>query len=39
VNKPDPADADEIATQIVGLRPRLVRFAWSLTGDRESAED
>jgi RNA polymerase sigma-70 factor (ECF subfamily) len=29
----------DLATQIVGLRPRLVRFAWSLTRDREAAED
>jgi RNA polymerase sigma-70 factor (ECF subfamily) len=29
----------DVATQIVGLRPRLLRFAWSLTRDREAAED
>ncbi len=29
----------DLAAQIVTLRPRLVRFAWSLTHDRESAED
>ena len=29
----------DLASQIVGLRPRLVRFAWSLTRDREAAED
>jgi RNA polymerase sigma-70 factor (ECF subfamily) len=28
-----------LATQIVKLRPRLLRFAWSLTRDREEAED
>jgi RNA polymerase sigma-70 factor, ECF subfamily len=39
VSKPNPYDESDIATQIVGLRPRLVRFAWSLTRDSESAED
>lgn len=29
----------DLASQIVGLRPGLVRFAWSLTRDREAAED
>lgn len=29
----------DVAAQIVELRPRLLRFAWSLTRDRESAED
>jgi RNA polymerase sigma-70 factor (ECF subfamily) len=29
----------DLASQIVGLRPRLLRFAWSLTRDREAAED
>ena len=29
----------DLAAQIVALRPRLVRFAWSLTHDREAAED
>ena len=28
-----------LAAQIVELRPHLVRFAWSLTRDREAAED
>ena len=28
-----------LAAQIVGLRPRLLRFAWSLTRDRDVAED
>jgi len=39
VNEPNPREENDIATQIVGLRPRLVRFAWSLTHDPESAED
>src|SRR5258708_19392759 len=29
----------DLAAQIGGLRPRLLRFAWSLTRDREAAED
>ena len=29
----------DLAAQIVGLRPRLVRFAWSVARDREAAED
>jgi RNA polymerase sigma-70 factor (ECF subfamily) len=29
----------DLASQIVELRPRLLRFAWSLTRDREAAED
>lgn len=29
----------DLASQIVGLRPGLVRFAWSLTRDREAAQD
>lgn len=32
-------DEGDVAAQIVGQRPRLVRFAWSLTHDREAAED
>src|SRR5260370_25551902 len=28
----------DLAAQIGGLRPRLLRFAWSLTRDREAAE-
>jgi RNA polymerase sigma-70 factor (ECF subfamily) len=39
VKEPNPHEENDIATQIVGLRPRLVRFAWSLTRDSESAED
>lgn len=33
-----PSEAD-LAAQIVEMRPRLVRFAWSLTRDPESADD
>ena len=32
-------DEGDLAAQIVELRPRLVRFAWSLTRDRDAAED
>jgi len=32
-------EGEDLATQIVELRPRLMRFAWSLTRDREAAED
>ncbi len=32
-------DEGDLAAQIVELRPRLLRFAWSLTRDREAAED
>ncbi len=35
----NPEAEDNLASQIVELRPRLVRFAWSLTRDREAAED
>ncbi len=35
----NPEADDNLASQIVELRPRLVRFAWSLTRDRETAED
>jgi RNA polymerase sigma-70 factor (ECF subfamily) len=34
-----PQDDGDVADQIVGLRPRLVRFAWSLTRDSSAAED
>jgi RNA polymerase sigma-70 factor (ECF subfamily) len=34
-----PADEGDVAVQIVELRPRLVRFAWSLTHDAEASED
>lgn len=36
-SSPDPGG--DLATQIVTLQPRLLRFAWSLTRDREAAED
>ena len=32
-------DDGDLATQIVSLRPRLVRFAWSLARNPEAAED
>jgi len=34
-----PDEESDVAAEIVRLRPRLVRFAWSLTRDREVAED
>ena len=34
-----PEEEGDLAAQIVNLRPRLLRFAWSLTRDREAAED
>jgi len=34
-----PEEEGDLAAQIVNLRPRLLRFAWSLTRDRETAED
>jgi len=39
VSKANPQEEGDVAAQIVGLRSRLVRFAWSLTRDSESAED
>ncbi len=39
VNENKLADEGDLAAQIVELRPRLVRFAWSLARDREGAED
>ena len=39
VNKTNPQEDADIATQIVQLRVRLVRFAWSLTRDSQAAED
>jgi RNA polymerase sigma-70 factor (ECF subfamily) len=39
VSETSPEEESDLATQIVRLRPRLVRFAWSLTRDREEAED
>ena len=32
-------DEGDLATQIVNLRPRLVRFGWSLARDPDAAED
>lgn len=32
-------EEDDLGTQIVGHRTRLVRFAWSMTRDREAAQD
>ncbi len=39
VSERSPEDEGDLAAQIVNLRPRLLRFAWSLTRDREAAED
>src|SRR5229473_1858502 len=39
VSERSPAEEGDLAAQIVNLRPRLLRFAWSLTRDREAAED
>jgi RNA polymerase sigma-70 factor (ECF subfamily) len=39
VGEKSPEEEADLATQIVKLRPRLLRFAWSLTRDREAAED
>ncbi len=39
VSETRPEEKDDLSTQIVKLRPRLLRFAWSLTRDREAAED
>jgi len=39
VSERSPEQEGDLAAQIVGLRPRLVRFAWSMTRDREEAED
>ena len=39
VSKTDPQEDNDVAAQIVRLRVRLVRFAWSLTHDSETAED
>ena len=39
VSERSPEEEASLAAQIVKLRPRLVRFAWSLTRDREAAED
>lgn len=34
-----PEGEGDLASQIVNLQPRLLRFAWSLTRDRGAAED
>jgi RNA polymerase sigma-70 factor, ECF subfamily len=39
VSETNPQEEGDVAAQIVGMRSRLVRFAWSLTRDSESAED
>jgi RNA polymerase sigma-70 factor, ECF subfamily len=39
VSERRPEAEGDLATQIVKLQPRLFRFAWSLTRDREAAED
>ena len=39
VSERNPEEEGSLAAQIVGLRPQLLRFAWSLTRDREVAED
>src|SRR5262245_4197865 len=39
VSERNPQEEGDLAAQIVGLRGRLVRFAWSLTRDSGSAED
>lgn len=39
VSKTDSHEDNDVAAQIVLLRVRLVRFAWSLTHDSEAAED
>ena len=39
VSESSPEEEANLAAQIVKLRPRLLRFAWSLTRDREAAED
>lgn len=39
LNQTNPQQEDDVSAQIVALRPRLVRFAWSLTRDSSAAED
>jgi len=39
VSERSPEKEGDLAVQIVGMRSRLVRFAWSMTRDREEAED
>ncbi|HEX2646980.1 MAG TPA: sigma-70 family RNA polymerase sigma factor [Candidatus Dormibacteraeota bacterium] len=39
MDRTDPRDQGDVSAQIVALRPRLIRFAWSMTRDSEAAED
>ncbi len=39
MSETNPQEEGDVAAQIVGLRSRLVGFAWSLTRDSASAED
>lgn len=39
MSESSPESEVDLAAQIVTLQPRLLRFAWSLTRDREEAED
>jgi RNA polymerase sigma-70 factor, ECF subfamily len=39
VSERSPEPQSDLTNQIVKLEPRLLRFAWSLTRDREAAED
>ena len=39
MSESSPEEEGDLSAQIVNLRPRLLRFAWSLTRDREAAED
>ena len=39
VSEKNLEEEGDLVAQIVGLRPRLMRFAWSLTRDRDAAED
>jgi len=39
VSERSPEPHSDLTAQIVKLEPRLLRFAWSLTRDREAAED
>ena len=39
MSEQSPEEEGNLAAQIVKLRPRLLRFAWSVTRDRDAAED
>jgi RNA polymerase sigma-70 factor (ECF subfamily) len=39
MSEQSPEEEGNLAAQIVKLRPRLLRFAWSLTRDGDAAED